>query len=64
MIVTDWIHIIAGFMILGSLALGTWVHPYWYFFTAFIGLNLFQFGITKFCPMATILKKMGVPEKR
>lgn len=64
MIVTDWIHVIAGIFILGSLALGTWVHPYWYFFTAFVGLNLFQYGISKFCPMATILKKMGVPEKR
>jgi hypothetical protein len=64
MIVTDWVHVIAGLFILGSLALGTWVHPYWYFFTAFVGLNLFQYGFTKFCPMATILKKVGVPEQR
>jgi hypothetical protein len=64
MIVTDWIHVIAGIFILVSLALGTWVHHYWYFFTAFVGLNLFQYGISKFCPMATILKKMGVPERR
>lgn len=64
MIVTDWVHVIAGLFILGSLALGAWVHPYWYFFTAFVGLNLFQYGFTKFCPMATILKKMGIPEQR
>ena len=60
MIVTDWIHVIAGIFILASLSLGTWVHPYWYFFTAFVGLNLFQFGFTGFCPMGIILKKLGV----
>ena len=64
MIVTDWVHLVAGTFILASLALGTWVHPYWYFFTAFVGANLFQYGITKFCPMAAIVKKMGVPECR
>lgn len=64
MIITDWIHVIAGTFILVSLALGTWVHPYWYFFTAFVGLNLFQYGISKFCPMAFILKAFGVPESR
>ncbi len=58
----DWIHVIAGVFILGSLALGRWVHPYWFFFTAFVGLNLFQFGFTGFCPMNLILKKLGVPE--
>ncbi|MCS6809827.1 MAG: DUF2892 domain-containing protein, partial [Tepidimonas sp.] len=31
-------------------------------FTAFVGLNLFQFGFTNFCPLAIILKKLGVPE--
>ncbi|MBU0479590.1 MAG: DUF2892 domain-containing protein [Proteobacteria bacterium] len=62
--VNDWIHSIAGIFILASLALGTWVHPYWYFFTAFVGANLFQFGITGFCPMGLILKKLGVPEER
>ncbi len=64
MVVNDWIHVIAGSFIMISLALGTWVHPYWYFFTAFVGANLFQFGITKFCPMGTILKKLGVPETK
>jgi len=62
MIVTDWVHVIAGTFILVSLALGTWAHPYWYFFTAFVGANLLQYGITKFCPMAVFLKKMGIPE--
>ena len=64
MVVNDWIHTIAGTFILASLALGTWVHPYWYFMTAFVGANLFQYGMTKFCPMGIILKKLGVPESK
>jgi hypothetical protein len=64
MVITDWVHVIAGVFILLSLAMGTWVNPYWYLFTAFVGANLFQYGITKFCPMALILKRLGVPETR
>ncbi len=52
----------AGFMILLSLGLGYTVSAYWYLLTAFVGLNLFQFGLTNFCPMAIILRKLGVPE--
>lgn len=64
MTVNDWIHVFAGSFILISLALGTWVHPYWYLFTAFVGANLLQYGVTKFCPMGIILKKCGIPESR
>ena len=64
MIVNYWVYVFAGPFILISLALGTWVHPYWYFFTAFVGANLFQYGFTKFCPLGLILKKLGVPETR
>lgn len=60
--VNDWIHVIAGIFILISLALGTWVNAYWYLFTAFVGLNLLQYGFSGFCPMAVILKKIGVRE--
>ena len=63
MTVNDWIHAVAGTFILVSLALGYWVHHYWFFFTAFVGANLLQFGFSKCCPMGTILKKLGVPEK-
>jgi len=63
MTVNDWIHVLAGTFILASLALGYWVHHYWFFFTAFVGANLLQFGFSKFCPMGIILKKLGVPEK-
>ena len=54
------IRIIAGTFILVSLALGTWVNHYWYLFTAFVGLNLFQSGFTKWCLMEDILRKLGV----
>jgi hypothetical protein len=69
MIITDWIHVVAGFFVLLSLSLGVEASPffqstYWLFFTAFVGLNLFQFGFTKFCPMGLILKKLGVLENR
>ena len=62
MTVNDWIHTIAGTFILVSLVLGIWVHPYWFFFTAFVGANLFQYGLSKYCPLGVILKKLGVPE--
>ena len=58
--VNDWIHVVAGVFILASVALGVWASPYWFFFTGFVGLNLFQYGFTGFCPMALILKKCGV----
>ena len=45
-----------------SLALGTYVHPYWYFFTAFVGLNLFQSAFTNWCPMMTFLRKLGAKD--
>ncbi len=64
MIITDWVHAIAGLFILISLALGTWLHPGFYLFTAFVGANLFQYGISKFCPLAAILKKMSVAAER
>jgi small-conductance mechanosensitive channel len=50
----------AGFMILASLLLGVFVSPYWFWFTAFVGANLFQSAFTGFCPLAAILKRMGV----
>jgi len=50
----------AGLMILLSLLLGVYVSPYWFWFTAFVGANLFQSAFTGFCPLALILKRMGV----
>ena len=50
----------AGAMVLISLGLGLLVSPYWYFLTAFVGLNLFQSAFTGFCPLAIILRKLGL----
>jgi hypothetical protein len=51
---------IAGFFVLVSLLLAHFVHPAWLWFTAFVGLNLFQSAFTNWCPMMWILKKCGV----
>lgn len=45
----------AGGFVLGSLALGWWVSPLWFLFTAFVGVNLIQSSITGFCPLELIL---------
>jgi hypothetical protein len=58
--VDRWLRLVAGSFVLLSLALGHWVSPYWYLFTAFVGLNLLQSAFTNWCPMMTILKKLGV----
>jgi hypothetical protein len=50
----------AGLMIVLSLLLGIYSSPNWFWFTAFVGANLFQSAFTGFCPLALILKKMGV----
>jgi hypothetical protein len=55
-----YLRMIAGAFVVASLALGHWVNGYWYLFTAFVGLNLFQSGFTNWCPMITFLKKLGV----
>jgi hypothetical protein len=49
----------AGFVILLSLVLSQIHHPYWLYFTAFVGFNLLQSAFTGFCPLALILKKLG-----
>lgn len=51
---------VAGLFILASLALSQLHSPYWLWFTAFVGANLFQSSFTGFCPMAMILGKLGV----
>lgn len=59
------VRIVAGFFVLLSLGLGVPASPifhstYWLWFTAFVGLNLFQSGFTRFCPLEIMLKKLGV----
>ena len=61
-----YVRIVAGLMILATLALAHFMgqadlgQVSWLWFTAFIGLNLFQSGITRFCPLDSILAKLGV----
>jgi Protein of unknown function (DUF2892) len=50
----------AGFFVMLSVALGYWVHPGFFAFTAFVGLNLFQSAFSNWCPAMAILKKMGL----
>lgn len=50
----------AGTMILVSLLLGIKVSPNWFWLTAFVGANLFQASFTGFCPLAMILRRLGV----
>jgi hypothetical protein len=66
MTVERYVRVFAGAFVLISLALGLqasplFVSPWFLAFTAFVGLNLFQSGFTGICPLATILKKLGVP---
>ena len=56
------LRLMAGFFVLISLALGYFVSPYWFLFTAFVGLNLFQSGLTNWCPAMMILRKLGLKE--
>jgi Inner membrane protein YgaP-like, transmembrane domain len=66
MTVERMVRIIAGLFILVSLALAHFsgsvdmTHVSWLWFTAFVGFNLFQSGITRFCPMDIMLKKAGI----
>ena len=55
-----YLRLIAGAIVLISLALGYFVSPYWHLFTAFVGLNLFQSSLTNRCPLIPILRKLGV----
>lgn len=50
----------AGTMILASLVLSHLHSPYWLLLTAFVGLNLLQASVTGFCPLAFVLKRLGV----
>lgn len=60
MTVDRTLRLIAGAFILISVGLGYFISPYWFLFTAFVGLNLFQSGLTDWCPMMNILRKLGL----
>jgi hypothetical protein len=54
------IRLVAGTFVLASLALGYWVNPLWFLFTAFVGLNLVQSAFTRWCLMERILARLGL----
>lgn len=62
MTMNRYLRMIAGFFVILSLGLSQLHSPYWLFFTAFVGLNLFQSAFTDWCPMITFLRKLGVKE--
>ena len=54
------IRILAGTLVLASLALAHWVDPWWLLLAAFVGVNLIQSALTGFCPAEMIFMKLGV----
>ena len=60
MTVESMLRLIAGAFVAASVLLGMYVHPYFLWFTLFVGLNLFQSAFTNWCPMMTFLRKLGV----
>jgi hypothetical protein len=65
MTIESWVRAFAGSFVLLSLVLGAPGSPlfqdiHWLWFTAFVGANLLQSSVTGFCPLVTILKKLGV----
>lgn len=56
------VHIMAGLLILTSLALGWWVSSWWLLLAVFVGANLMQWGITGFCPAEWLFGKLGLAD--
>ena len=56
------LRLIGGGFVMASVLAGMYVSPYFFWFTLFVGLNLFQSGFTNWCPMMAILRKSGLPE--
>ncbi len=62
MTINEALRAMAGVVVLGSLALGIYVNPNWFFLTAFAGLNLFQSAFTNWCPAIWFFKKLKLKE--
>ncbi len=63
MTVNRYLRLIAGCVVTLSVLLAYFHSPYWLLLTGFVGLNLLQSAFTDWCPMMTILRKLGVPER-
>ena len=70
MTIEQKLRLIAGVFVAASVLLGMFVHPYFLWFTLFVGLNLAQSGLTNWCPMMTLLRRVdgvsaaGTPLRR
>ncbi len=62
--VDEGLRLVAGTVILISVALGVWVSPWWLALTAFVGANLLQSAFSRWCPMMWVLRRAGCPERR
>lgn len=62
MLLESTLRLIAGTFIMASVLLGMYVNPLFFWFTLFVGANLFQSGLTNWCPMISILRKVGLRE--
>jgi hypothetical protein len=58
------VRLLAGVIILTSIALAHYVSPYWYILTAFVGLNLLQSGFTNWCPAMSIFRALGLKDAK
>ena len=63
MSIENQVRAFAGTFVLASLALGWWVHPGFFLFTAFVGANLLQSAFTGLCPLEWILRRLQRPEQ-
>ncbi|MGY8871806.1 MAG: YgaP family membrane protein [Pseudomonadales bacterium] len=63
MTVSAALRLMAGTVVLISLALGTYINPNWFYLTGFVGLNLLQSAFTGWCPAITIFKKLGLQQE-
>ncbi len=55
------LRLVAGVVVLASVALAVFVNPYWLLLTALVGLNLLQSAFTNWCPMVWLLARVGLP---
>ncbi|HEY7913239.1 MAG TPA: DUF2892 domain-containing protein [Blastocatellia bacterium] len=60
MTVERYLRLIAGTFVLVTLLLGYYSSPYWFLFTGFVALNLIQSAFTDWCPMMSLLRRLGI----
>lgn len=60
--VERYVRLIAGIVVLLTVAAGYWLSPWFFLLTAFMGVNLLQSGFTNWCPMMPILRSLGVKD--